>query len=531
MILYHGITTYHLLKFVVHKLNYHPNEEAIILLPKFLLRKPSGLLKLKDTSIFKNVYFFSWERECNIPNITKDRVYKKIEEELKNAFQGLTINDFSEVNVARAAYLFGSWLVDNKVVFNWFEEADGRFTEPEPIMKDDERIFPLRYQLAKERGLYNADNDLVLHKYIKLDAQTFSVDASGIIDFNIMAELKRLDEHDQRRILDFFDIPIDLEIESNSGLMLTQHFANMRILSYENHALCYQLTADYFLNNMPTYYKWHPSDIMPYTDFMESVNMLPGDFPAELLTLIIKQPFKIGASINSTGILNLSSICEKILTFNQEYISTFHDIHRYYFILQLAKMFSNYTLSTLGMNTLQFKNLREFGDINITNKCEALDGTIDITFKSKEPHIYVVANSADQSYENIDFYEVLQEKDILIFLNIGNQAYYGTLFSNMPLLTKEIYLQALDSNVYGNEISYEQIFIFTKDMSAREQIKNMKYVKNLINTGIKTSVFAASDKDYQIMALQGMLKATENQLKKVVEENNFLKEHKDNYIL
>ena len=39
MILYHAITTYHLLFFIVHKLIYAKNEEAIIIYPQTLYDK------------------------------------------------------------------------------------------------------------------------------------------------------------------------------------------------------------------------------------------------------------------------------------------------------------------------------------------------------------------------------------------------------------------------------------------------------------------------------------------------------------
>ena len=63
MVLYHAISTYHIFKFCVHKLRFHQNEEAILLVPNFLLRKPSGVLKPNVSEIFKKVYFFDWERK------------------------------------------------------------------------------------------------------------------------------------------------------------------------------------------------------------------------------------------------------------------------------------------------------------------------------------------------------------------------------------------------------------------------------------------------------------------------------------
>ena len=58
MILYHAITTYHILKFCVHKLRFHPMEKAILLVPDFLVRKPIGLSEPSLSGIFEKVYFF-----------------------------------------------------------------------------------------------------------------------------------------------------------------------------------------------------------------------------------------------------------------------------------------------------------------------------------------------------------------------------------------------------------------------------------------------------------------------------------------
>ena len=521
MILYHAITIYHILKFCIHKLRNHPNDEAILLVPTFLVRKPSGATKPYLTKIFDKVYFFNWEKKGYE---SEQEIISAIDGEIKKIIGNDVLSQISEVNVARAAFLFSNWLIHNKVYFQWFEEADGRLSQPEPIMKDDLKFFPLRYELAVKNGMYTGNNPYITRKYIRYESQLANFHDSIAENFDVIEEMKHLSIEDKERLLQFFDVPQDEKFEANeSVLMMTQHFSNLNILSYVDHALCYQLTTDYFLDGYTAYYKWHPTDLMPYPSFIENVQMIDGQFPAELMTLIVNKPFEIGASINSTGILNLKSICKRILTFDQDYLNTFWHNHQYFFAVKLMELFPAYEVVVVGMNRVQLENMCEFSGLNVSNHIQCRD-VINGADLGKKQRIYLIENIDDDTVEFINtHFEELTLQNVLVFLNCKDEYECYPLMKKYPFIVKEIRINNMEQNCLRPFLDCKRVVIFASGDLEKEKIKDMKYTKRLLNTGAETVVFESMDKDLQIAALNGMLKATEKELMKYVKENEDLR--------
>lgn len=512
MILYYTITAYHILKFAVHKLRFHPDEDAILLIPEFLLRKFSGF---ENKLIFSKCISFSWERQ---KNLTPEQIFEKINVEFKSKTKGLSLKDFSEINVCRCAFYFGSWLVYNKQPFNWFEEADGRLSQPEPIMEDDSRLAPERYEFAVQNGLYTGDNPCVLKKYVKMSSQLPDFYDPLAENYDVMEEMNKLSRKDKKRLLDFFDVPKELTFKPHSVLMLTAHFCNLRVMSYEEHALCYQLTSDYFLDGYNLYYKVHPSDLMPYRSFMDDVEIVPAHFPAELLTLILDEAFEIGASVSSTGIYNISSICKKILIFNQEYISSFWQNHRYYFCVKVMEQFPDYKVCAIGTNSKQLENMITFGGVIAERGVDFCENINDVV-KSGPPTIYFVGAQNRPSDEELNaLFDLAGSSDIIVFLNEDDEYYFYNVMKKHDFIIKELQITAEDEE-YGRLDSYEHIVIFTDSAEARRKVNEMKFTKRLTQTGAELNVLSTMDKDVQIMALKGMLKATETQFEKYMDEN------------
>lgn len=525
MILYHAITTYHILRFAVHKLVNHRDEDAILLIPAFLVREPSGL---QSGSIFSKVIKFRWEREIN--GLTEKAVLQYVGKQLKEYLPGMDIRTFTEINVASAAYLFGSWLFEQQIPYNWFEEADGRFSYPEPIMQDDARIAPMRYQLAAARGAYTGDTPYVQKKYMKFSSQKPGFEDPLAVNFSVTEEMQKLNEQDKETLLDFFDVPRDFRILPGSALMLTQHFANLRVLTYAEHILCYQLTTDYYLGDWNLYYKWHPSDVMAYPSFIENVHMIPGQFPSELLPLVCEKPFEIGASISSTGIRNIDTLCRRILLFDETYLASFQYNHQYYFCIKLMELFPEYPIISLDMNLLQLKNMAEFSGVSVKPTfLDAHNALADPDQSlAQRPHICLASTCMGQDMDLMrEIRESLHPDSIYVFLDLEQTGSFLVLADALGKpIVKEIEISALEPDLYGQEKGKLYVYIFVENENSRRKIQTMKYVKKLIHTGIETAVFPQEDKDLRILILKGMLKATENQLQVLQKENEELKRKK-----
>jgi len=505
-------------------LRFHPDKEAAILVPQMLERKCSGLFPSHSgENIFSKVFFFDWN--ANPPEGARSKKIEEISKQMEEWFGEEPLSKFEEINVCRSSYYFGIWIVEKKQPYNWFEDADGKLSRAE-IFKNtaDKRTNPMRFEWADELGNYTGDNPYVLKKFVNLSAQLPDFYDPLAVDFNIVEEIKKLSSDKKKLLLKFFDTPESFSFGNNSALFLTQHFANVKMLTYEEQALIYQLTCDYYLSSYDLYFKWHPTDITPYTSFMDNVTMIPGNFPSELLVILVDTKFKVCASIESSGTLNLSSICDRILLFNMEYITTtFKHNHRYYFSAKLLETLPDYPVCAIGFNQIHMNNLLEFSDVNVKNQI-----TYTQSFTEVEPcsvaRIYLIGSCGDVSIETLDaFYASCFEQDILVFLNIDAENYFWPIRNTVPYLVKEIRFRAIDQETYGKSEGCERIFIFTRNQSAMKEVKQMKYVKQLLQTGVETAVFASSDKDVQIAALSGMLKATEAQLDKYIAENRELK--------
>lgn len=526
MVIYHAITTYHILKCAIHKLLYHPNEKAVILLPEFIVRIPCGLQGRKKL-IFSNVVYFDWDqRKLSVNEDNEEYYINYIDEKIKKSFGTDFTDRVSEINICRGEYFFGIYLCEKGIKFQWFEEADGRFSDPQPIINNDIK-WELRGKLAFDYGLYTGSNECVTKKYINFDAQSSTIDDPLADDFNVNDLLLRLDDSSKKVLLKFFGVPDDIYFSAPSALFLTQHFANLRMLSYEEHALCYQLTVDYFLDGYNIYYKWHPSDCMPYADFMNDAKMISGDFPSELLTLIIDKKIEVSASVSSTGVYNLHGISEKILTFTEDYLKSFMLNHIYYFCARLAQKLPKHKISVVGMNSSQLMNMLVFGVGIIEPQVDFLD---DFSGElAPENTLYLIGDSQTLSEEAVEsFFLKANKDDIFVFMGQGDENCFVRLLHRFPMVVKEIKLAAENDEDLSGIFSVNRVFVFTKNYEYIRSIEQMKYVKLLLNTGARTFVEDKQNKDAYIAALEGMLKATEEALDKCRMENEELKAELEN---
>lgn len=520
MILFHGITTYHILKFSVFKLRFYPEEIAILLLPTFILHKPDFVHIKNVLPIFSEIHYFDWERDYE--GITKETINTEISKKLKLFLHDDSLLQFNEIFIARAEFLFGSYLCQSKLNFNWLEEADGRYSYPEPIMNDDTRLFPFRYQLALENGLYAGDNVFVKKRYVNHASQSPDFDKSSCLDFNIVDEMSRLTEHQKEQLLSFFNFNENLQIAANSALVLTQHFCNMRQLSYEQHIKCYQSTADYYLEDFHVYYKLHPSDLMPYSSFMKNCTLLSGHYPSELFLLQKDIPFAIGASINSTGILNLKEISNDILTFNQEYSSTFHHNHLYYVATKIMDLFEGYNFFTIGVNVVQLENMIRFRKEKVCHTITSIEEVKEgLLTKTNTKIIIADTVTSDYTDQLADLCSKTNDDDIVIFLNSDN------LYSRCyPYMSDDYFIIQIqiEKKYTPYKKNYHSIVIKTKSEIAKENIKKMSFCKELSNAEEILSINEQSKQSYEILALKGMLEATQEQLKRVMLERDELLE-------
>lgn len=507
MIIYHGITTWHILECWIHKLVKHKDEEAILILPDFILEKfpnieesfPKKIFEIKIIPYMKLNYGLEKER---------------FEAELKNIVDSMNIGDIAaadEIYVAGGQYMFSHYLITHNVPFHFFEEAPGRLTTAEIVMGNVRKINQKQYDIAMDDGMFEGNSTMVKTIICNISAQVEGVELpTNVENLDVIDELHNISKEELDNIKEYFNVP-DIRFCKNSAMILTQHFANLGMLTYVEQALLYQMTADYFLDRDKLFVKPHPDDLMSYSSELKNCEVISGCFPSELLHIISDTKVDCLLAISSSSILNLKKYYGSIIGFNEEYLKTFYKNHQYYLAAKIVEiMGNNKTIRGYGINLIQFNNML---DVVFDNKqhglCVGECGRADISIIDSDADISELAEHVDN-------------KSIYIFLN--PQLWYE--FAG----TKQNCLQNSICKPIGLSAMYEEyvegvfyLYIYCENKTVRKEIADMHYVKKLLNTGIETTVPKNDDKDIEIAVLKGILRATESRLQYYIEKEKINK--------
>lgn len=503
---------------MIHKINNHPEERAVLLVPSFMLKLPTGLTDAGCNEIFDKVIKYKWEfqRFISYPN----DVFGEIEQAMAESMGEFWRDEITEYNIFYAARFFGSFLVYNKIHFNWFEEADGRYENPYPPMQDDMRMYKERYELASIYGLYTAENDLIDNIFIAFRANSHIQISEKMIDFAVNDELEKMDSDEVKKILKFWGADCHSNtVQPNSVLLLTQHFCNVKIITFEEQALLYQMTVDYYIPGAKLYIKLHPSDLFPYNEYLSNCTYIDADYPSELLQYTCDGIFDKVIAVSSTGANNLNVISKSQLVINEEYITGFVDNDLYYFAVKLINLSDCYNIFAIGLNEAHMQAMLETYQSKEKKVVYMED---DIENIPKKKNLIFLGNKYSDG--NIKMLEpLLREGCTCVWLSVlGNFQEWEFLKKN---ITNVKIIESCSKNDIERKIlSQKAVYICTEDSDMIERINNMSYEKILENSGIVVNVEANGDKDLQINILRGMLQETENALKKAVMENQILKE-------
>lgn len=502
MIIYHGITTWHILECWVHKLKYHKDENAILILPDFIQDKFPDI----KWSFPKDIFDIRIIRYMKLNYRVDDNQF---ENELKRTIDELKISNIlsaDEIYVAGGQYAFSHYLIQNQVKFHFFEEAPGRLTTAEIVMGNLKKINEKQYNMALNDGMFVGNSEMVKTIIGNAAAQVKeSVLPENFEDFDVIDAIHTISADDLKQIKDYFSVP-EVNFSENSAMILTQHFANLEMLTYIEQALLYQMTVDYYLPNDKIYVKPHPDDLMSYKSELPDCEVIHGRFPSELLHVISDtRPEKLLA-ISSSSILNLNKYYKNIIGFNEEYLETFYYNHQYYLAAKIVKMIgADKKITGENINFIQFNNML---DVVINNKnCCHCDE------HPKKSDICIIGKDAD--IENLKKH--YNRKCVYIFLD--PQSWYEFAGSKQKCfkngICKPIKLSAMYEQ-YEEGVFY--LYIYCENRNIKREIAEMNYAKKLINTGIETTVPKTDDKDVEIAVLKGILKATETRLQYYIEQ-------------
>lgn len=241
MNLYYGLTNYHLLCSIVHKMLYLPNEDAIFVASEGRLK--NRIEKLKESNIFKEVYYIEDKKirdnilnnqlkngkefsNDKIENIAKQYIleYEKI--------LPFNIKNYDKLYILADHGALGLYLLMNKQKFVYIEDASGVYSK----WKNLDRILE-----AKDTGMgimcryYSAygKSDLIIDKYVSFNNQLKDCCLDNCVDFDIEKLISKLNNSQLKEVFKIFNFKrykID-ENNKKNALVLTQRFTTFNLLS------------------------------------------------------------------------------------------------------------------------------------------------------------------------------------------------------------------------------------------------------------------------------------------------------------
>lgn len=515
MILYHAISTYQLLEMVLYRLKESPKEESILMITDTLRDKFPNLDDYLE--YFEEI----WVYDINIPFPPKIAFQTVINSYFDNYFKekGMLITDFEEIYAACVHYYFGNYLTAKEIPFVFFEDAAGMLSREDILINMEKDRRPFKCQKNIERGLYNGKNKLIKKVVCNVLAQEEGVCSvyDEIEDFNVVRELQMIDEEIRKRIMSLY-LSIDkIEVNSKKSIILTQHFANLGILDFEQQIEIYQNFVDYFFKEKDILIKSHPDDIMYYSKILANTDRIKEKFPSEFLPLLINNNVSEITTISSTAIKNYYGCQYEIFELNTDFEKTFSSIHRYYVALRLCMQLTK-TINTFCCDEKMIKGLidrnEELNGLEICSdsKIALIDDYLDLRFTK-------VGKKYNESFlEEVETYLKDNKYDAIIFLNSRNYHSYfykdESVFKNIFSIPIKLVKQKCEWWSYKencDENLEQTIYLYTKNDKILQAIKRFNMVKKLENS--KQTIEVQSLTEYERKAYEGQIKALEERLK------------------
>lgn len=493
MVLYHVQSAYQLLESIEHRQLMHKNERAILLIYNFMEERYPHYKELETFGFFDEVYIYPhWRIKFDFP----EEVAKKAEAAFSSTVHR-SINEFDKIYVAGIHVAFTTFLLSKKIKFSIFEDGSGALSRPEILENIEKTSNIKKYTIMKHFGLYRPcdfDSRIVYEKYCDRRNQVNGFTDDLAVDFNLLDNYIKLSPKAQSDILTFFRCPKSLDSDKNTVLLLSQHFANLQQLSFEEHVYIYQVLFDYFLEGKKVIIKFHPDDVMYYQKLFPDIEVIREKFPAELIPFIFKNRPSTIATITSTGINSLMSHFENYLKFDPSFEQSFKQIRKYYTAMMICKHLSFHSIKCVETDGSIIRNMFEKRNIVID----------DIN-----PDAVIINNTLDE--EQLKLYDA--QKAIIFLDSDKNHFFFNSLSEEQigRLLPIEIQVEKIreEDNYFCES---EIIYVLPNNKETENKMKDFQYSKDEKASGNQVNVRKMSKEEIRIKVLEGMLDATEKRL-------------------
>lgn len=487
-VVYQALSSYQILECMEHRQIFHKEDYAVLILGSYIVEKfPDCGRQIEKRGLFDCVRLYEYGGFRPV----REEAVNKAGERLKKILP-FDIREADRIYIAGIHTYLSAWLIQSEIPFAMFEDGSGALSRPWVLADIARKTGPQKYEILNSYGLYTHTSDLITEKWCNADAQLKEFHDDKIRHFNVEEQFSMLDADIQREVLGFFGIEEKINVPEDCTLLLTQQFANLGQLTFEDHIRIYQYLIDFYMDGdcSRIVLKLHPDDIMYYSKLFVGIGILNGNFPAELLGRAFEKMPKRLASVSSTGTHMIRKMFSEHLEFNELYETTFRYDPVCYTVACLLSVLGVRAADCAGVNLIQFRHMLDAGNGSHI-RLQAADA------KQKTADVLVADDFSDWPFSMADRYRTV------IFCNcLGQYRMY-----RYP--QREQFLRLLPVSVRLGE---KQFTIWVRTKGKEEKIRMFREEKELKQTGDILRAECPDGRDLELMRLKGLLEATERRL-------------------
>lgn len=341
-ILYNATSSYGLLCCIVHKLIFHPDEKADLMLSSW---RKDKLGAVSDTHFFDEVFMWSDMKYRDV-SYAMDKILinatelDKIEQEYR--FFGIyerlipfKINEYKSIVIAGNSMPFGDFLERNEVQYSIIEDGAGLYCDYSLLLHSIDQTYPLieKYMIDKYRNLQGGK--CCQNIYINENAQMKDYDCSRTIDFAPVELIETLTPLQRQKIFKIYGVKEAAIVNKKKAcLLLTYPLAQREKFTVNEEKMCFALLADIFGYDCDEIHlKAHPDDRTDFTD-IDGLIIVNRNVLSELLWYEKKTIYKKVYATVSTSTNNL--LCaEKKVAFDSMFCQEYKYLIKYYIAVML----------------------------------------------------------------------------------------------------------------------------------------------------------------------------------------------------
>lgn len=477
MILYHASTMYHLLCCIVHKLAYHPNDDAELLMLEYI--KPDKSRKAFLSRILESGFFtsakyvpeqkFKLKKGIALDDNSSEKEIKTVIENISKAFESWfdeDITQFDEIYVASDQHSLGIYLTSKNIPYHYFEDASGMLSEQTRYLSITKSNNMTNHIINKYLGCMGR-NKCVKSKLCDLRHQQKGFYDEKAVDFCIYDILKFKIPGKVSDILTFFgDVPHKIRGDKKICLYLTQDLNTLKIKDLDLQELITTTLVDYMCDDeYVLVVKPHPKDRWQnYRRIFSDCVLLEKSEPSELLPFVIDRDVDMALTASSTSIRGVDKFA----------------IHSYYFTTDIEtnrERIDDMFVATLLLKELQIQNV---GTIRNINEIQIMNFLSRYGIDHENGDILI--DGGMQRDDNEDVYDY----KLSLLMNLGNIVNF-----NPDLPTDGFYIVTADFTPYGTSLMREKqlmIFAYTNDEEIKRRLESLIIRRQLKYTKAEIAV-------------------------------------------